>query len=71
MVVVRIAAGAFLVAHGLVHLLYLADDVPEFSMDQSWLVPGAFPGSQGGGQASRSWRVCSRWSCWASTGTPG
>jgi hypothetical protein len=41
MVVVRVAAGAFLVAHGLVHLLYLADDVPEFSMDQSWLVPGA------------------------------
>jgi hypothetical protein len=40
MVLVRMAAGPFLVAHGLVHLLYLADDVPEFSMDRSWLVPG-------------------------------
>jgi hypothetical protein len=40
MVLVRIAAGVFLLAHGLVHLLYLAD-VPEFSLDRSWLVPGA------------------------------
>jgi hypothetical protein len=24
-----------------VHLLYLADDVPEFSLDRSWLVPDA------------------------------
>jgi formate hydrogenlyase subunit 3/multisubunit Na+/H+ antiporter MnhD subunit len=38
MVLVRIAAGALLVAHGLVHLLYLAD-LPEFSTDRSWLVP--------------------------------
>ena len=30
----------FLAAHGLVHLLYLAPDVPEFSMRTSWLVPG-------------------------------
>jgi hypothetical protein len=41
MVLVRIAAGVLLLAHGLVHLLYLADDVPEFSMDRSWLVSGA------------------------------
>ncbi|WP_405071649.1 hypothetical protein OG558_20245 [Kribbella sp. NBC_01510] len=39
MVLVRIAAGVFLLAHGLVHLLYLADDVHEFSLDRSWLVP--------------------------------
>lgn len=39
MVVLRIAAGLLLVAHGLVHLLYLADDVQEFSLDRSWLVP--------------------------------
>jgi hypothetical protein len=41
MVLVRTVVGAFLVAHGLVHLLYLADDVPEFSVDRSWLVPGS------------------------------
>lgn len=41
MVLVRIATGTLLLAHGLVHLLYLADDVPEFSIDRSWLVPGA------------------------------
>jgi hypothetical protein len=40
MVLVRIAAGALLMAHGLVHLLYLAD-LPEFSMDRSRLVPPA------------------------------
>jgi hypothetical protein len=28
-------------AHGLVHLLYLAPDVPEFTFDKSWLVPDA------------------------------
>ena len=38
---VRIAAGVLLLAHGLVHLLYLADAVPEFSLDRSWLVPDA------------------------------
>src|SRR5512135_2785469 len=26
-------------AHGLVHLLYLAPDVPEFSLGRSWLLP--------------------------------
>lgn len=41
MVVARIATGVLLVAHGLVHLLYLVSDVPEFSLDQSWLVPEA------------------------------
>jgi hypothetical protein len=28
-----------LIAHGLVHLLYLAPGVPEFSLEKSWLVP--------------------------------
>ena len=28
-----------LLAHGLVHLLYLASDVQEFSFDRSWVVP--------------------------------
>jgi hypothetical protein len=28
-----------LIAHGLVHLLYLTDDVSEFSLEDSWLVP--------------------------------
>jgi hypothetical protein len=31
--------GALLIAHGLVHLLYIADDVPEFSAERSWVVP--------------------------------
>jgi hypothetical protein len=38
-VVVRALVGVLLLAHGLVHLLYLAHDVPEFSLDRSWLVP--------------------------------
>jgi hypothetical protein len=33
--------GILVLAHGLVHLLYLSEDVPEFSRDQSWLVPDA------------------------------
>lgn len=41
MVVVRIIAGILLLAHGLVHLLYLAPDVSEFSTQRSWLVPEA------------------------------
>jgi hypothetical protein len=41
MVVVRIAAGVLLLAHGLVHLLYLAPEVSEFSTQRSWLVPQA------------------------------
>jgi hypothetical protein len=35
----RVLIGILILAHGLVHLLYLADDVPEFSLDRSWLVP--------------------------------
>jgi hypothetical protein len=38
-VVLRVVVGVLLVAHGLVHLLYLAPDVSEFSLDRSWLVP--------------------------------
>lgn len=34
-----IVVGLLLVAHGLVHLLYLIDDVPEFSLETSWPVP--------------------------------
>jgi hypothetical protein len=40
-VVVRIVAGILVLAHGLVHLLYLAPDVAEFSTKRSWLVPEA------------------------------
>jgi hypothetical protein len=36
---VRIVVGILLIAHGLVHLLYLAPDVPQFSIKESWLVP--------------------------------
>ncbi len=39
MIVVRVVVGVLLVAHGLVHLLYLAPDVPEFSIGRSWLLP--------------------------------
>ena len=39
MVVIRIVVGVPLLAHGLVHLLYLARNVPEFSVVSSWLVP--------------------------------
>lgn len=38
-VVVRIVLGLLLMAHGLVHLLYVAPDVPEFSLDHSRLIP--------------------------------
>jgi hypothetical protein len=38
-VLVRALVGFLLLAHGFVHLLYLAPDVPEFSLDRSWLVP--------------------------------
>ena len=40
-VVVRVVVGLLLVAHALVHLLYLAPDVSEFSIERSWLVPEA------------------------------
>lgn len=42
MIVLRGLVGLLLVAHGLVHLLYLATDVPEFSAEKSWLVPKAW-----------------------------
>ena len=35
----RIVIGFLLIAHGLVHLLYLVDDVREFSLEDSWLFP--------------------------------
>lgn len=37
----RILVGLLCLAHGLVHLLYLTPDVPEFSMASSWIVPEA------------------------------
>jgi hypothetical protein len=40
-IAVRAVAGVLLLAHGLVHLLYLAPDVPEFSIDRSWLLPAS------------------------------
>lgn len=40
-IAVRLAAGVLLLAHGLVHLLYLAPGVPEFSIGQSWLITGS------------------------------
>lgn len=45
--------GFLLIAHGLVHLLYLTDDVPEFSLEGSWLVPD---------QASRTVAMMLMWS---------
>lgn len=42
MIVFRGMVGLLLVAHGLVHLLYLAADVPEFSIDKSWLIQKAW-----------------------------
>jgi hypothetical protein len=40
---IRVVAGVLLVAHGLVHLLYLvpapADESFPFTLDESWLVP--------------------------------
>ena len=41
MVFLRIVVGVLLLAHGLVHLLYLAPDVREFTLDDSWLLPVA------------------------------
>jgi hypothetical protein len=41
MTVVRAIAGVLLLAHGLVHLLYLVPDVTPFSTEQSWVVPEA------------------------------
>lgn len=38
MVWLRIVVGVLFIAHGLVHLLYLAPDTP-FSLEKSWIVP--------------------------------
>jgi hypothetical protein len=38
---VHAVAGLLLIAHGLVHLLYLAPDVTEFDPQRSWIVPTA------------------------------
>jgi hypothetical protein len=38
-VAVQLAVGVLLVAHGLVHLLFIAHDVPEFTFENSWLLP--------------------------------
>lgn len=35
----RVVGGGLLIAHGLVHLLYLVGDVREFRLDDSWVVP--------------------------------
>lgn len=44
-VLLRVAVGFFIIAHGLVHLLYLVtkEDDPRwpFTLDKSWLVPDA------------------------------
>ena len=37
-IVARLAVGVLLLAHGLVHLLYIAPGVTEFSADRSWLI---------------------------------
>ena len=39
MIAARIVVGVLLLAHGFVHLLYLAPDVKEFSIERSWLLP--------------------------------
>lgn len=36
---IRVVIGILLIAHGLVHLLYSTDDVPEFSPERSWVIP--------------------------------
>jgi hypothetical protein len=41
MIVIRSVVGLLLLAHGLVHLLYLSSDTPEFSIERSWLLPEA------------------------------
>lgn len=36
---IRFVSRVLLIAHGLVHLLYLTRDVEEFTLDESWVVP--------------------------------
>jgi hypothetical protein len=43
----RIVAGLLLIAHGLVHLLYLVPDVKQFRLEGSWLVPESASHSAG------------------------
>lgn len=40
-ILLRVVVGLLLVAHGLVHLLYLAPETPEFSLEHSLLPGGA------------------------------
>lgn len=44
---IRIIVGLLLAAHGLVHLLYLSEDTPEFRFQDSWLVPASASRSAG------------------------
>ena len=44
---VRVVGGGLLIAHGLVHLLYVADAVGEFTLEDSWLIPEAWQRSIG------------------------
>lgn len=37
----RVFAGLLLIAHGLIHLLFLVPDVKEFTLEDSWLVSGS------------------------------
>jgi hypothetical protein len=37
--VIRVLAGLLLIAHGLVHLIFLAGDIPEFTLEDSWALP--------------------------------
>ena len=46
-ILLRIVGGGLLIAHGLVHLLYVADDVGEFTLEDSWLIPEAWQRSIG------------------------
>jgi hypothetical protein len=41
MAAIRVLAGLLLVAHGLVHLIFLARDVTEFTLEDSWVLPDA------------------------------
>ncbi len=38
---IRVVVGLLLIAHGLVHLLFLVPDVKEFTLEDSWLVSGS------------------------------
>jgi hypothetical protein len=38
---IKVLAGLLLVAHGLVHLIFRARDIPEFTLEGSWVLPDA------------------------------